>query len=140
MRQLIVDLERVTVGIGEVEAALIDVVGGAQDLDAIADKVGVGVTQTSVTADLEGDVSEADLAALRALRRFGFWMLADVEGVEVVAQCHEHAPVVRVFLGDHKAQHIAVKPLRGLLVGDSQIDMADALQLDHGGAPSLSLG
>jgi len=45
------------------------------------------------------------------LRRFGRRMLADVEGVEVVAQCHEDAAMLRVFLGNHEAGHIAVKPL-----------------------------
>jgi len=43
MRQLIIDLERVTVGVGKIKAALIDVVGGPQDLDPAADEVSVGV-------------------------------------------------------------------------------------------------
>ena len=30
-----------------------------------------------------------------------------------------------VFLGDRKAQHIAVEALGGLLVGDPQVDVAD---------------
>ena len=64
-------------------------------------------------------------------------MLADVEGVEVVAQGHEHPAVIGVFLGDRKAQHIAVEALGGLVVGDPQIDVADGLQLDHGGLPNL---
>jgi len=41
--QLVIDLERIAVGVGEIEAALIDVVGGPQDLDAAADEVGVRV-------------------------------------------------------------------------------------------------
>jgi hypothetical protein len=41
--QLVIDLERVAIGIGEIEAALIDMVGGPQDLDAAADEVGVRV-------------------------------------------------------------------------------------------------
>jgi len=52
--------------------------------------------------------------------------------VKVVAQCHEHATMLRVFLGDHKAEQVAVEPLLDLLVGDPQIDVADAFQLDHG--------
>jgi hypothetical protein len=51
-------------------------------------------------------VSQSDLTALGALRGFLFRMLANVEGVEIVAQCHKH----RVFLGDDKAEHIAVEP------------------------------
>jgi hypothetical protein len=43
-------------------------VGGPQDLDAVADKVGVGVAQGRIAADLERDVTEANLPALRALR------------------------------------------------------------------------
>jgi hypothetical protein len=58
-------------------------------------------------------------------------MLTDIEGVKIGAQGHEHAAVLRVFLGDHKAQHVAVEPLRGLLVGYPEIDVADSLQLDH---------
>jgi hypothetical protein len=41
--QFVIDLERVTVGIGEIDAALIDMVGGPQDLDATADEVSVRV-------------------------------------------------------------------------------------------------
>src|SRR5207244_4127262 len=104
----------------------------AQDLDAMADEMSVGVAQGGVAADLKGDVAEPDLTALRALRPFGRRMLANVEGVEVVAQGHEHAAVLGIFFGDHKAEHIAVKPLRDLLVGDPQIDVADAFQLYHG--------
>ena len=126
MRQFVINLERVAVGICEIEAALIDVVGGPQDLDAATDEVSVGLSQGRVTADLERDVAEPDLAALRALRRFGRGVLTDVERVEVVAQCHEHATVLRVLLGDHKAEHVAVEPLRDILVGDPQIDVAVA--------------
>jgi hypothetical protein len=43
-------------------------VGGPQDLDAVADKVGVGPAQGRIAADLERDVTEANLPALRALR------------------------------------------------------------------------
>ena len=52
--------------------------------------------------------------------------------MKVVAQCHEHATVLRVLLGDHKAEQVAVEPLRDLLVGDPQIDVANTFQLDHG--------
>src|SRR6516225_6901379 len=107
-------------------------VGGSQDLDAAADEVSVGVAQGCVAADLKRDVSEADLPALRALRCLGRRMLTDVESVKVVAQCHEHATVLRVLLGDHKAEQVAVEPLRDLLVGDPQIDVANTFQLDHG--------
>src|SRR6516225_10008167 len=104
-------------------------VGGSQDLDAAADEVSVGVAQGCVAADLERDVSEADLPALRALRCLGHRMLTDVESVKVVAQCHEHATVLRVLLGDHKAEQVAVEPLRDLLVGDPQIDVANTFNL-----------
>src|SRR5206468_11701756 len=86
------------------------------------------------------DVPKPDLSPLRALRRFGCGMLAHVERVEVVTQCHEDTAVLRVFLRDHEAEHIAVKPLRDLLVGDPQIDVTDAFQLDHGCLRDLSFG
>ena len=38
MGQLVIDLERVAVGIGEVKAALIDVIGGPEDLYAVLPK------------------------------------------------------------------------------------------------------
>ena len=74
----------------------------------------------------------SDLPALRAPRGFGRRMLTDVDRVKVVAYCHEHATVLRVLLGDHQAEQVAVEPLRDLLIGDPQIDVADAFQLDHG--------
>ena len=40
-------------------------VGGAQDLDAVLEKVGVSVAQCCIAADFEGDVHEPELAALR---------------------------------------------------------------------------
>ena len=55
---------QLAVGIGKIEAALIDVVGGPQDLDAVADKVSVGLAQGRIAADLECDVAEADFSAL----------------------------------------------------------------------------
>jgi len=39
--------------------------------------------------------------------------------------------MIRVLLGDRKPQNVAIEPLRGLLVGDPQIDVADTLELDH---------
>src|SRR5271166_2414821 len=131
VRQFVIDFERVAVRVGEVEAALVDVVGGAQDLDPAADEVSVGLAQGRIAADLESDVSEPDLPPLRSLRGFGSRMLSDVERVEIVAQGHEHAAVLGVFLGDNEPEQIAVEPLRDLLVGDPQIDVADALQFDH---------
>jgi hypothetical protein len=55
-------------------------------------------------------------------------MLTDVERVKVLAQYHEHASVLRIFFGDYSAEHIAIEPLRDLLVGDPQIDVTDAFQ------------
>jgi len=55
--------------------------------------------------------------------------------LETVAQGHEHAAMLRVLLGDAKAQRVAVEPFRGLLVRHPQQDMADACQLDHVNAP-----
>jgi hypothetical protein len=65
---LVIDLENIAVGVGEVIAALVDVVGGTHDRDAVFDQMGVGVAQRGVAADLEGDVSEPDLSALRTRR------------------------------------------------------------------------
>ena len=41
-------------------------------------------------------------------------------------KCHKDAAVLRVFLGDSEPEHIAVEPLGGFLVGDSEIDVTDA--------------
>ena len=74
----------------------------------------------------------SDLPALRAPRGFGRRMLTDVNGVKVVTQGHKHAAVLRVFFGDHKAEQVAIEPLRDLLVDAPKIDVADAFQLDRG--------
>ena len=120
------DLENIAVRIGEVKAALIDMVGGAQDWDAVLDQVRIGVAQRGVAADLEGDVGEPDLSALRARRLTWRGMLPDVERMEILAQSHEDAAMIRVLLGDPEPEHVAVEPLRSLLVGDPQIDVSDA--------------
>jgi len=129
VRQLVIDLERVAVGVGEIKAALIDVVGGPQDLDPTADEVSVRLTSGRIAADLKCDVAKPDLPVLRALRCLGRRMLTDVERVKVVAQCHEHATVLRVLLGDHKAEQVSVEALRDLLIGDPQIDVANTFNL-----------
>jgi hypothetical protein len=64
-------------------------------------------------------------------------MLGDVDRVEPVTQGHEYAAVVGVLLGDPKAEHVAVEPLRGLLVGDAQQHMTDARKIDHRSLPLL---
>jgi hypothetical protein len=43
-----------------------DVIYAALDLDAVCQKVGIGVAQCGVAVDLEGDVHEPELAALRS--------------------------------------------------------------------------
>jgi hypothetical protein len=53
-------------------------------------------------------------------------MLPDVERMEILAQSHEDAAMIWVLLGDPEPEHVAVKPLRSLLVGDPQIDVPDA--------------
>ena len=63
MRHLVIDFERVAVGVGEVKAALIDVVGRPHDGDAVPDQMRIGVAQGGIAADLKGDVPEPDLAA-----------------------------------------------------------------------------
>ena len=54
---------------------------------------------------------EPDLAALRALRLVRRRMLADVEGMEILAEGHEHAAMIRVLLGNRKAENVAIEPL-----------------------------
>jgi hypothetical protein len=88
--------------------------------------MGVSLLQRCVAADLEGDVREPDLPALRARRVRGGGMLPDVEGVEILTQGHKDAAMIRVLLGNPKPEHVAVEALRSLLVGDPQIDVADA--------------
>jgi hypothetical protein len=34
--QLVIDFEHIAVGIGEIDAALVDVIGGSEDLDAFS--------------------------------------------------------------------------------------------------------
>jgi hypothetical protein len=58
-------------------------------------------------------------------------MLPDVESMEILAQCHKDAAMLRVFLGDPETEDIVVEPLRGFLIGDPKIYVADACKLDH---------
>ena len=64
------------------------------------EKVGVGVAQCGVAVDLEGDVPEADLTALRTWRRPWCRMLCDVERMKILAQGHEHAAMLGILLCD----------------------------------------
>jgi hypothetical protein len=94
MRQLVVDFQRVTVGIDEVEAALIDVVGGAQDLDAIADKVGRRHAKPH-SCRPGRRCAQARSGRVAGAAPFQVLDAGRCRGVEVVAQRHEHAPVLR---------------------------------------------
>ena len=38
-------------------------------------------------------------------------MLAEIESVEILAERHEDATVIRVFLGDYKTENVTVEPL-----------------------------
>src|SRR5271169_1331782 len=118
---LVIDLENSTVRVSEIEAALVDVVGGSHDRDAALNQMGIGFAQRRVAADLEGDVGEPDLSALRTRSIIGRGMLPDVEGMEILTQGHKDAAMIRVLLRDPEPEHIAVEPLRSLLVGDPQI-------------------
>ena len=75
----------------------------------------VSLAQCGVAADLERDVREPDLSAVRARRVVGRGMLADIECVEVLTQGHKDAAMLGVFLGDLEPKHVAVEPLGGLL-------------------------
>jgi|SRR4051812_24969952 hypothetical protein len=44
-RHLVIDLQAVAIGIGEMDAALADMIGGTLDLDAVLEQVGVGSAQ-----------------------------------------------------------------------------------------------
>jgi len=88
--------------------------------------MGIGVAQCRVAADLKGDVGQPDLSTLRSWRIVRRGMLPDVERMEILAQSHEDAAMIWVLLGDPEPEHVAVKPLRSLLVGDPQIDVPDA--------------
>jgi hypothetical protein len=66
-------------------------------------------------------------------------MLRDVQRVEILAQGHKDAAMIRVLLGDPEPEHVAVEPLRGFLVGDPQIDVAAAGHLDHLGSPMSNM-
>jgi hypothetical protein len=58
-------------------------------------------------------------------------MLPDVERVEILTQGHKNPAMIRVLLGNPEPEHVAVEPLRSLLVSDPEIDVPDARQLDH---------
>jgi len=58
---LVIDFETVAVRIGEINAALADMVEGALDLDALCEQVRVGVAQCGVAVDLKGNVHEPEL-------------------------------------------------------------------------------
>lgn len=46
-------------------------------------------------------------------------MLGEGERVEVLTERHEHAAVVRILLGDTKAEHVAVERIRSTRDGSS---------------------
>ena len=71
----------------------------------------IGVAQCFVAANLKGDVTEPDLIALWSLCLAGRWMLADVEGMKILAQSHENAAVIGVFLCNRKTENVAVETL-----------------------------
>ena len=77
------DFPGMTVGISKIKAPLIDVVGGAHDLNAILDQMGIGIAKRCIATDLERDVREPDLPALRARRILWCGMLADVEFLDL---------------------------------------------------------
>src|SRR5215471_3362723 len=135
MRHFVIDFEHIAVGIGEIDAALVDMAGGAHDPDAVFDQMRIRLAQRRVAADLESDVGEPDLPALRSRSVVRRWMLADIERVKTLTQGHEDAAMFGVFLGDAEPEHVAVEPLGGLLVGDPQEHMADARQLYHSKFP-----
>src|SRR6516162_516889 len=96
---LVIDFETVAIRIGEINAALADMIDSTLDLDAVCQEMGVGVAQCGVTVDLEGDVHEPELAALRSDRIGGRRVLDDVERVEPLAQRQKYAAMFRVLLG-----------------------------------------
>src|SRR6185312_7921701 len=77
---------------------------------------------------------------LRAQSSLGLRVLPDVERVKIVAQRHEHAAMIRLFLGDAEAERVAVETLRRFDIRDRQQHMPDAFQLHHGASPVLSAG
>jgi hypothetical protein len=86
-------------------------------------------------------MAQPDAASIWAPRRirtailFGVGSLADIKGVEIVAEGHEHAAMHGVFLRNSKAEHITIEPLGDFLVGDAEIDVADPFELDHFALP-----
>jgi hypothetical protein len=54
--------------------------------------MGIGLAQRGVAADLEGDVGEPDLPALRARSVIGRRMLPDVEGMEILPKVMKTPP------------------------------------------------
>ncbi len=86
-------------------------IGGTLDFDAVFDQVSVGFAQCRITGDLERDMPEPELSALRPRRILRRRMLHNVDCMETIAQSHEHTAVLRILLGDAKPQHVAIEPL-----------------------------
>src|SRR5207237_3839164 len=57
LRQLVVNLERVAVGVVEIHALLADVIDRARDLDAVLAERSVRVLERGLGLDAEGDVT-----------------------------------------------------------------------------------
>jgi hypothetical protein len=51
--QLVIDFEHIAVGIGEIDAALRNVIGGPEDLDTLLDQVSISLTRRAASQVLE---------------------------------------------------------------------------------------
>ena len=51
--QLVIDFEHIAVRIGEIDAALRNVIGGPEDLDTLLDQVSISLTRRAASQALE---------------------------------------------------------------------------------------
>src|SRR5205814_1051886 len=115
--------------------ALTNMIGRPVDANAVIEKAAIGFAELGVAGDLEGNVKQADLAALGHRRLLRLGMLEDVQGMEVLPEGHESATVVRVFLAEVEPEDVLIEALRSLLIGDPQCDVSDFRDL-HTWPPS----
>ena len=111
---------------------------GAVDGHAVALQRRVRVAQVLETPYLERDVGYTEMRPSWGVGARGIGMREQIDRVEIVAEGHEHAPVLRIPLGDAKAEDVAVEGGRPVEIGHAQEHVADLGQADRGQARAAS--
>src|SRR5262245_29556556 len=131
VRQLVVDLEVVPVGVVKIDALLAHVVDGADDRDPVLLQGEVRVRQRGLAPYVEGDVMDAHAARYHARRRLGILDGEEVHGVALPLERHEDAAVLGVLLHNLEAENRRVEGPRPLHVAHAQRHMADPVESNH---------